>query len=146
MNSRLLLLPFFIIKLLTVNVPFLIGIILYPIHQYKTSIFVTFLFLLYSLFLLNSLQKTLSTPKISPKKFTLSTSVYETKIYQNPTEIDKIKTSLEKLNFLSPTTRNISLNLALISFYQDNSESFSQSWQQAKTADPNSPLFLVSPL
>lgn len=145
MSSRSFLLPFFIIKLLVVNIPFLLNIIFYPIHQYKNTIFVSILFFLYSLFLLNNLQKNLFTPKISPKKFTPTSSIYKIKTCQDLVKINEIKNNLEKLTLLSPTTRNISLNLALISFYQNSSEKFSLHWSQAKVVDPNNPLFSVSP-
>lgn len=137
MNARQLTLPLFIIWLFLVNFRANLKLLLCPIFKQRFFCLTLILVVFYLVFLAKYLN---TTPPAIIKPLDLSSSGNKIVIY-NQADLAKIEQKLHELEFVGANSTTTLVNLALLSHYRNQINTFNSYWHQAQWQSPNHPLF-----
>jgi hypothetical protein len=141
MDTKRLLFPIFVLKLVFINTSFFLSVVFMPIQRYKLLFFSLILLGIYLLFFGQYLiVKKVEAP--SPiKLFNVNSSTNQIITFKDFSKIKHFENKINGLRTISPDNKNILLNLALLKFYQNEIDSYQELWISATDLDPNNPLF-----
>ncbi|MCL4208340.1 hypothetical protein KJZ63_01755 [Patescibacteria group bacterium] len=135
---RWFLFPFFLIGLLLTNFKAILIFILHPLLKHRFFSFSLFILIIYLAIFGQALVKNKQTTTI---KLTTNTQSENKISFLNFDKFKNLKNNLNELEKKTGGTTLIYLNLALISHYQGEDQSYQDYQLKSKNLDPNHPIF-----